>query len=254
MLYDLSPTRRPDLVVVLDAGYAEAMVSAAHIAQRMMEIMGAPAARLGIISMGDMQRVGRMDVLNVHLDSPVPVEEYGSRLKLNEQRAIVSEFRRLFSGPLRGAVNMASRAFDGRTIYFVFYEQGAVIVVPSVHVKDRWRLAALRLEGASTMAEERSCVVVNQASKETYELLWEGLTEHARKEAEADPSLREDVMDAAEERAEHASPPAGPATLADEEDEIEDAATDYGDPTDPSASAPSADGEDYEYDPDTAPF
>jgi hypothetical protein len=240
MKYDLPNTDEPDLVIIIEAKFAEAGVAAARIAQRMMEITASVNAKLGVICTPTTQMVGRIDITGPSIEGPVPIDEFGGRMKLTEQRAIVSEFRRSFGGHWKQAMTSVSHALGGLPVYFIFYEMGMVAAVPNTRVKDRWRLASIRMDGARTMEEERLCVVVNRTSREIYSVLWELLIEKARREADEDPTLTYDAIGeagdlSAPSRSKGPDPyrDAPPRTaLHDEEDMLEDNALEYADPTD----------------------
>lgn len=206
MSYYLSPTSKPDYIIVLDARHAEALNKATHMAERLIEVTSSPtgphgSGKLGVMVKQDTHLFGRINLSKPEIDNPLSLEEFGLRLKLNSQRDIAAELKRAFSGGVKMLFSSASEALQGAALYFVFYDLGAVIIAPRRDDlgRERWRFGAIRLEGARTMEEERACVAINRSSLATYAILWEGLADQIKKEVEEDPSLKADLVDAVHE-------------------------------------------------------
>lgn len=219
MNYELSPTSEPGLIISLEARFAEAFERGAWQAQRLLEITDSTNAKLGVLCRGDAQMYGTFDLTGPSVRSPVSLEDFNARMKLNEARAIVADFKRIFGGVLRIGMSNVSAAVGGGAVYFVFYDLGAIAIVPSMVEKDRWRLGALRLEGARTMEEERTCASVNRSSKDVYGMLWHVLNEHAMQEVDEDPTLIADALDSPSPLPQART--AAPSSLHDEEDRID---------------------------------
>lgn len=239
----------------VEARHAESLRDANIVAQRMLEITHSGKATLGVLCRGRERLFGRMPLpgplAGPLVEAPATLESYGGSMTLVEQKAVVSNFRRTFSGSIRTAMSSLSGAFEDRTVYFAFHQLGAIAIVPEED--GVWSLAGLRLEGARTMEIERACADVNRTSLSTYAILWRALSEMQRREDEerlrreeeerqAEDRLGDDVLDGPGE-----DPEAWRSSLDREEDEldghepVEDAARDMPDPTDPTG------GEDRDY-------
>lgn len=195
MDHDLAPSARPDCIVEMPARFAEPAAAAGRIAQRMLEIQRAGHAILGVLVTAGEPLYGPIDVAKAAIANATSLTVFCGTPKLEAQRAVANEFRRIFNGPLRAAMASLHDAFDGQRIYLVFYEEGICAIVPAKSGHGRWRLAALKFLNAATMDEERACVSANRASVQTYGIVWNTLVEIARREVREDPGLRVDLMD-----------------------------------------------------------
>jgi hypothetical protein len=195
MDHDLAPSARPDCIVEMPARFAEPVAAAGKIAQRHLEISRAPYTMLGMLVTAGDPLYGPIDVAKAAIGNAQPLTAFLGTPKLDAQRVVANEFRRIFSGTLRSAMASLHDAFDGARVYLVFYEEGICAIVPAKTGHGRWRLAALKFLGAATMEEERACVVATRASAQTYGIVWNTLIEIARREVREDPGLRVDLMD-----------------------------------------------------------
>lgn len=195
MDHDLAPSARPDCIVEMPARFAEPAAAAGRIAQRMLEIQRAGHAILGVLITGGEPLYGPMDVAKATIANAQNLAAFCGTPKLDAQKAVAGEFKRIFNGTLRSAMASLHDAFGGARVYLVFYEEGICAVVPAKTGHGRWRLASLRFLNAVTMDEERACVTANRASVHTYGIVWNTLVEIARREVQEDPGLRVDLMD-----------------------------------------------------------
>lgn len=248
MPYRLSASAKPNLLIQIDARYAEHFRDAATVAQRMMEITHGGRSMMGVLCQSKDRLFGKMPlpgpVNGPLVEAPASLDNYGSSMNLIEQKAVVTAFRRVFAGTIRMAMSSLSSAFEERTVYVAFQGGGAIAIVPEE--EGTWSLAALRLEGARTMEIERACADVNRASLVTYAIIWRTLSELMRKAEDerlrqeeearqAEDRIGEDLLDGAENEPD---PDAWRSSLSSEEDELDghepvrDAARDVPDPTD----------------------
>ena len=195
MDHDLAPSAKPDCIVEMPARFAEPAASAGRIAQRMLEIQRAGHAILGVLVTAGEPLYGPIDVAKAAITNAQTITAFCGTPKLDAQRLVAGEFRRIFNGTLKSAMASLHDAFEGARLYLVFYEEGICAVVPARTGHGRWRLAALKFLGAATMEEERACVTANRASLQTYGIVWNTLVEIARREVREDPGLRVDLMD-----------------------------------------------------------
>lgn len=198
MNYDLPNGPKPDYAIELPARFAIALLDATRIAIRMLEITAPPghhgtAMRLGVL-VGREQLFGRIDIAQPSIANPVELSEFGGHLHLAEQRAIASQFRKAFSGPVRQALSIARQAFGHPAVYAVFTEPGMVFLPLSNKTPGRRRIACVTSRDASTMEEERACVQLNQASAITFRFLRETLWEIQSREIDEDPTMQEDML------------------------------------------------------------
>jgi hypothetical protein len=196
--YDLPAEPRPDYAIELPARYAVALLDATRLAVRMLEITASAnqhsaTHRLGVL-VGREQLFGRIDVTQPTIPSPVELSEFGGHLHLAEQRAIASQFRKAFSGPVRQALAIAREAFGHPAVYAVFTEPGMVFLPLSNKTPGRRRIACVTCRDAATMEEERACVRLNQASVTTFRFLREALWEIQSREIDEDETLQEDML------------------------------------------------------------
>lgn len=195
MEHDLAPTSRPDCVVEMPARFAESAATAGRIAQRFLEIQRATHPILGVLVTAGEPLYGPMDVAKASISNPQTLAGYCSVAKMDAQKVVAAELKRVFGGPLRVAMASMREAFGGAQVYLVLYEEGICAIVPARGGRGRWRLAALRFLDARTMDEERACVTANRASLHTHGIVWNMLVEIARREVREDPGLRADLMD-----------------------------------------------------------
>lgn len=203
--YKLPPTFESDLVVVLDASHAFAFLQASNAALRVMEGLGQGQSALGILKTRHNFILGRMEFSNVTVLDTGSVDDFGSKLMLSEQRTHVLHLRNQVDGHIRAAMNSTMAAFGAKTLHLLFYKAGPVFIISPSEPGKPYRLALIRLEGASSMKDERSCVAVNRASRISYKEIWGMLSkmaiEIAEKEAAEAPQAV-DVLDEASSDAE----------------------------------------------------
>jgi hypothetical protein len=209
MDHDIAPSADPDCIVEMPARFAEHVKAACFISQRVLELKRSKNGILGVLVTAGDPLYGPMDVSRAAIDGAATLQSFIGDARLDAQRTANSEFRRIFNGPLRSAMASIHDAFAGQLLYLAFYEEGVCAIVPSKFGRGRWRLASLRFVGAVSMDEERACVQANRMSRSTFGVLWGILVEKARREVEADPGLRKDLMD--EPRARSATASGGAA-------------------------------------------
>lgn len=220
MNYDLPSDPRPDYAIELPARYAAALLDATRLAVRMLEITAQPghhgsALRLGVL-VGREQLFGRIDIAQPTIANPVELSEFGGHLHLSEQRAIASQFRKAFAGPVRQVLAIAREAFGHPAVYAVFTEPGMVFLPLSNKTPGRRRIACVTCRDAATMEEERACVRLNQASATTFRFLRDALWEIQSREIDEDPTMREDMLSfRAPSRGNATPPPAAPRSYDD---------------------------------------
>lgn len=233
MNLDLPETTTPSFELVLDATYAVPMIEGIRISLRMLEIIANPQAKMGVMVGQNMQRFGPIDTSNVMIKNPLTLKNLGIGHNLNEQKAVIADFRKTFGGALRQCMANALEAVGCQTLYFVFYQQGAVVLLPSEEIPGSWRMGNIRMEGAKSLADERACVEVNEGSSEIYRDFWISLDELRHVARANEP---QGTVDAIEEEAANReagissrkpapwAPPTSPTTLNDADlmDEYED--------------------------------
>lgn len=184
MAYLLSPTFAPDLFVQIDARHAEAFRAGSTIAQRYMEIAHTHSSILGVVCNGKERFFGKMAYPG-KLDGPMVrdvagLDKLGQGMTMKEQQTVLKEMRRIFGGPMKAAMTAVSAAFGGKAVYFIFRDLGPMLIVPAG--SGQFRLAAIRMDGAQTIDEERNCAAINRTSVNSYSFLWRSLSELQKKQ------------------------------------------------------------------------
>ncbi|QAY80136.1 hypothetical protein [Sphingosinicella sp. BN140058] len=196
--YRLSPTPDPDFMVMFDASHAEAFNRTARAAGPCLGFMGQSKGTLGLLKTPQFYHVGPIDFTN-NVVAGASVEEFGSHLMLPAQRSMFAELRSQLNGHVKAAMVQGLMALGVRSINLIFYNGGPLLLIPPAPndraSAGRNRIATIRFEGASTIEQERHCVIANRSSKIAYPLLWHALDQQIQKHSEQSGTLAEDLLD-----------------------------------------------------------
>ncbi|AXK44103.1 hypothetical protein [Erythrobacter aureus] len=175
--YELSSDGTPDLIVKLDASHVEAFVIANRSAMGLSEELNTVHESLGLLKSSGNFQAGRYDNMAAIIKNPVSVEDFGAELRLPREIVLVKAFRNQCAGHLPAAMLNTMAALGSTALTLVFHKGGPVFVIHPQEKDGLYRLASIRFEGARDVAEERSCVSMNQASRIAYHDMWELIAE-----------------------------------------------------------------------------
>ena len=171
----LPDTMVPNSKIILHANYCDVALAASRAAQRTVEMIWSNSAKLGVLCTKEGRHLyGRLENNSPIINSPVEIHELGSTKTLEEQRKILSQFRVIFSGQWKAAMQSTVEAV-GSAVYFFYSNNGIVAMYPD---GSSFRLATICMQHAETMEQERACALINQYSKDQYSIFYEVFNEY----------------------------------------------------------------------------